>query len=111
MSSQSDRIVDVADSLLGIEAELRRLGAWSAEAPPVEAFASTQPFCIDTLEFTEWLQFVFLAKMKVMVEQGGPFPAISGIAPMAEEYFRNRPESGQRLIRELAVVDRLLSSC
>lgn len=104
-----DSYAQVADSLLGIEAEMRRLRLWSSTAPSPRALRSTQPFCIDTLEFTEWLQFIFLPRMKDLVEQGESLPAVSGIAPMAEEHFNARPENGERLIRELETIDRLLS--
>ncbi len=109
MSQSSAQIAEVADSLLRIEMELRQLGVWESEAPPPEAFDSTQPFCIDTLEFTQWLQFVFVARLKILIEADHPLPSVSGIAPMAEEHFRGRPESGEGLIRELEVMDKLLS--
>lgn len=99
----------VADSLLRIEIELRQLGVWETEPPPEEAFQSTKPFCIDTLEFTQWLQFVFLERLKVMIENDHPLPSVSGIAPMAEEHFRGREQSVGRLIRELQEIDQLLS--
>lgn len=109
MSRSSHRISEVADGLLRIEMELRQLGVWEAEAPPPEAFQSTQPFCIDTLVFTQWLQFVFIERMKVLVEQGHPLPAVSGMAPMAEEHFRGRTESGDGVVRALEDMDLLLS--
>ncbi|MDX1635777.1 MAG: YqcC family protein [Marinobacter sp.] len=104
-----DSFTQVADSLLGIEAEMRRLQVWSSTPPSPQALRSTQPFCIDTLEFTEWLQFIFLPRMKDLVEQGESLPTVSGIAPMAEEHFNARPENAERLIRELETIDRLLS--
>lgn len=109
MSASPERFSEVADRLLGIEIEMRRIEVWSLEVPSEEALASNQPFCIDTLEFTEWLQFVFLERMRFIVEQGHSLPAVSGIAPMAEEHFRARPESGDGLIRELEAIDELLS--
>ncbi|MBW0149483.1 YqcC family protein [Marinobacter arenosus] len=109
MSDASDQVGLVADSLLRIEMELRQLGLWDEEPPPPEAMQSTQPFCVDTLEFTQWIQFVFVERMKVIIENDHPLPAVSGIAPMAEEHFRSRPESGVGLIRELEEIDRLLS--
>lgn len=105
-----DKYAEVADSLLRIEIELRRLSVWSDLPPPAEALQSAQPFCIDTLEFVEWLQFVFLPKMKVLVEQGQGLPSVSGMAPMAEESFRGENGSGEYLIRELQIMDRLLSA-
>lgn len=109
MSASPEVFSDVAYCLLNIEAEMRRIEVWSSEPPSEQALASTQPFCIDTLAFTEWLQFVFLVRMKVIVEQGRGLPDVSGIAPMAEEYFRARPEPGERLVRELEAIDRLIS--
>lgn len=109
MARQSDHDARVADRLLQIEIELRRIGAWESESPPDEALQSTQPFAVDTLEFTQWLQFVFVWRMKVIIENEYPLPEVSGMAPMAEEHFRSRVEPHQRLIRELAEMDRLLS--
>lgn len=109
MSASPELFSEVADRLLGIEIEMRRIEVWSAVAPSEEALASTQPFCVDTLEFTQWLQFVFLERMRFIVEQGHGLPPVSGIAPMAEEYFRGQPQSGDGLVRELEAIDRLLS--
>ena len=109
MTESGNPVGQVADCLLNIEMELRQLGLWESEPPPDEAFQSAQPFCIDTLEFTQWLQFVFVARMKVIIEERHPLPAVSGMAPMAEEHFRGRPESGQSLIQALEEIDQLLS--
>lgn len=109
MARQSDHAARVADSLLQIEIELRRIDAWESVPPPDEALQSTKPFAVDTLEFTQWLQFVFVDRMKVLIENGHPLPEVSGMAPMAEEHFRGRSEHGHNLIRELAEMDRLLS--
>lgn len=109
MATQSDHIAQVADRLLQIEIELRQMGAWESDPPPDEALQSTKPFAVDTLEFTQWLQFVFVWRMKVLIENQQPLPEVSGMAPMAEEHFRGRAESGRGLIRELAEMDRLLS--
>ncbi|MDX1757460.1 MAG: YqcC family protein [Marinobacter sp.] len=108
-ANDQEKLDQVTDSLLQIELELRRLDAWSATPPAPEALQSNQPFAVDTLEFTEWLQFIFIRRMKTLVEKGAPLPSVSGMAPMAEEHFRGRDESGQRLIRELEVMDQLLS--
>ena len=103
-------IADIADSLLAIEAEMRRGGHWSQEMPSEEALSSVQPFSIDTLTFPEWLQFIFLPRMTILVEKGGPFPSGSGITPMAEEYFRDSADSTKGLLDALRQMDELLSS-
>ncbi len=109
MTDEQNKVARVADSLLQIEIELRQLEVWESEPPSEEAFQSDKPFCLDTMEFTQWLQFVFVERMKILIENDHPLPEVSGIAPMAEEHFRGRPESGHRLIRELEKMDKLLS--
>lgn len=106
---QMTRAAHIADGLLAIETELRRLDYWESERPPAEALQSTQPFCVDTLSFPQWLQFIFLPKMKYLIEEDVALPAVSGIAPMAEEFFRQEAASGSVVINELARIDALLS--
>lgn len=108
MNKAYQQLSQVADCLLVIEMEMRRLELWSEQWPGDDALASSQPFCVDTLSFDQWLQFVFIERMKVLVEGGHPLPTVSGIAPMAEEYFRGRAAGGQTLVRHLAEMDRLL---
>ncbi|MEX2961369.1 YqcC family protein [Microbulbifer sp. TYP-18] len=99
--------MELADQLLRLEAELRRLKLWSLERPTAEALASTEPFCLDTLTLPQWLQFVFLPRMRQLVESGQPLPQRCGIAPVAEEFFEN---SGRfhALIEQLREIDRRL---
>ena len=51
-----DRIGEMAEVVLGIEAEMRKAGLWESQPPPREALTSRQPFCYDTLNFSQWLQ-------------------------------------------------------
>lgn len=101
--------VEVASVLIDIEAELRCLEAWDTQPPPAAALASTQPFAIDTLTLPQWLQFIFLPTMYRLIEDEAPLPARCGIAPMAEEHFRDDPRPVQGLIDALEAVDDLLS--
>ncbi|MEQ5837134.1 YqcC family protein [Marinobacter sp. R17] len=107
--ANENQVAYIADGLLAIELELRRLEYWEHEPPEPEALQSAQPFCVDTLTFTQWLQFIFLPRMKVLIEEERALPAVSGIAPMAEEFFRQESVSGKIVINELARIDALLS--
>jgi uncharacterized protein YqcC (DUF446 family) len=108
-TGNQNQIRQLADGLLQTEIELRQLDLWAVQAPPEEAFQSTEPFHIDTLTFPQWLQFVFIERMKVIIEKDQPLPAVSGIAPMAEEYFRGQQLPSQGLVSELERIDQLLS--
>ena len=109
MSEQESIYSRIADLSLAIEAEMRRLDFWSAQRPSDQALASTQPFCIDTLTFPEWLQFVFLERIQVIIEFEGTLPASSSIAPMAEEHFSETGESAGDIVELLTHFDRLLN--
>lgn len=104
------RLSALADQLLMIERELRVLGMWSSEAPSAEALASQQPFCVDTLDFEEWLQWLFLPRMKQLLEAAGRLPAASGIRPMAEERYKGRELEVKALLMALGEFDRLIGS-
>ncbi|MFC0711263.1 YqcC family protein [Azorhizophilus paspali] len=103
------RIPALAEQMLLIEQELRALGMWASSPPSDEALSSEQPFCIDTLVFEEWLQWIFLPRMKVIVEENRTLPASSGILPMAELAYRERPAEVARLLGVIGEVDRLIS--
>ncbi len=105
----TDKHVAVANVLIDIEVSLRELQLWEAQPPPPEALASTQPFALDTLSFSQWLQFLFLPRMQQMVQQQAELPANCQIAPMAEEYFRHQAVSGEALIIQLRRIDTLLN--
>lgn len=104
------RLSAVADQLLLIERELRVLGMWSAEPPPAEALASQQPFCVDTLDLEAWLQWIFLPRMKQLLEAAAPLPAASGILPMAEERYKGRAAEVAALLAAIGEFDRLIGS-
>lgn len=99
----------VAEILIDIEKELRELQLWDVEMPSEEALLSTQPFAIDTLTFPQWLQFIFIPRLYVLIEQRAPLPSVSGVAPMAEEYFQVLNLHSAPLISHLHKVDTLLS--
>lgn len=99
---------EVADLLLEIEFELRRLGLWSERPVTKVQLLSSQPFCIDTMTFPEWVQFVFIARLKLIIEQGAGFPEVSDITPMAEEYFKAGSVEASGLIALIRRFDHLI---
>lgn len=103
------RILDLAEHLLLIERELRVQGWWSDEAPSAEALASTVPFAVDSLSFDQWLQWIFLPRMKLILENGLALPNASGILVMAETVYVDRPEESRELRKLLAEFDQLIS--
>lgn len=90
MSTRPVRSVRVAELLLDLEAAMRTAALWEALPPDPPALASTEPFCIDTLDFCQWLQFVFLPRMHELLDAGLQLPDKCGIAEMADVHFVTR---------------------
>jgi len=103
------RFLAIADQLLLIERELRLLGWWQDASPSVEALSSVEPFCIDTLDFDQWLQWIFLPRMKAILEQNLALPNASGIVEMAQMVYASRAEETRTLRELLARFDQLIT--
>ena len=80
----------LADLLLAIEAEMRSCGVWGKIQPENEALQSRSPFCGDTLSLEEWLQWIFLPRMKDLLESGKSLPRRCDIAPYAQKAWQSR---------------------
>ncbi|SHN07632.1 YqcC family protein [Phytopseudomonas punonensis] len=100
----------IADQLLLVERALRVQGWWEASAPSAEALASVEPFCVDTLDFSQWLQWIFLPRMKAIIEAGAELPAVSGILPMAEQVYGAGSREAAELLKALGDFDKLISA-
>lgn len=74
----------VREQLHQLEAQLRKQNLWQSVAPAPDAFASTQPFCMDTLEPFEWLQWVLIPRMHALLDGQQPLPQAFAIAPYYE---------------------------
>ncbi len=95
--------------LTAIEAELQNTALWNNVKPSADALASTAPFCIDTMPFTDWLQFIFLDKMTQLVVMQVPLPANMAIHPMAEEAFKAVTADTRELLALILSFDLLLN--
>ena len=80
-----------------IEQEMRQIGLWASEAPSAEALASQMPFCYDTLFFHEWLQWIFIPRMREMIQAGTRPPSACVIAPLAEHSFAEMAQETTKL--------------
>jgi uncharacterized protein YqcC (DUF446 family) len=94
--------------LMDIQAQMHALNLWESEPPSEQALASTEPFCIDTLSFSQWLQFVFIARLRYMIDAELALPSQSDVTAMAEEYFRPLPINANTLIHLIQQIDNLL---
>jgi len=99
----------IADILLEVEATLRTSGKWDALQPPEGALLSPEPFCIDTLSFEQWLQWIFLPRMKQILEFKKPLPVKSGIFVYAQEQLPKEYPPVGKLLTLIKRFDELIS--
>jgi uncharacterized protein YqcC (DUF446 family) len=101
--------LQVTDLLNQIETELKASGLWALIKPSAEAMQSTAPFFCDTMPLENWLQFVFLPRMRVLVAERLPLPQQIAVCPIAEEAFKPVDRQKLLLINRIADLDELLS--
>lgn len=100
-SAIGQQLIEIADSL-------RALALWDDVPPTDKALSSQMPFCADTLKFEQWLQWIFIPRMQMLLDNGGDLPTMSGILPMAEEMMKSVQDPSQ-LFRALETMDQLLT--
>ncbi len=98
---------DICLALNDLESEMHMLGLWSAQVPTQAQLASTQPFCVDTLTFEQWLQWIFIPRMRLLADQGLPLPGTCQVAPMGEQALRQLGRRQSDLLALLARIDRM----
>lgn len=93
-----------------IELELRRIGLWEADRPPQCAFDSELPFMLDTMRVSQWLQWVFLPRMRRILYDRKPLPTACAIHPVAKMDLADMSSDTRRLLTFIARLDGLLSA-
>lgn len=100
---------DVVESLLAaLEAELKQLQYWSVLPPSANAMASNLPFCYDTMTLQQWLQYVFIPRMRALLESAHPLPNKIAISPIAEQAFNPADNRVVPLLTIIAKLDQTL---
>ena len=99
----------VMQALNVIEHRLAELGVSAEDRPPMDALASTLPFCYDTMELETWLQFVFVGRMRELLEQGDPLPETCAITPYVEMLNASGRSVDPELARQIKRIDQLIT--
>lgn len=97
------------EQLNHIEAILRQYQLWQAIAPPNHALHSEQPFCLDTLQPCEWLQWVFLQRMRTLLDNNLPLPTTCTLTPYYELALANDHPAQATLLAALGELDALFN--
>ena len=62
-----------------------------------------------TLTFAQWLQFIFIARMKMIAESSMALPDQISLSPMAEESFKGLGKKAEKLMILFSDIDALLT--
>ncbi|MBX9599784.1 MAG: YqcC family protein [Bryobacteraceae bacterium] len=87
-----------------IEAELKRIGLWSSDPIPEDAYTYRGAFAMDTMSFEQWLQFVLLPSLREIAAENGRFPKATGFGQRAIIEFDGL-DNGDRLIELLGELE------
>lgn len=95
--------------LTQLKQELKYLTLWQSSQPSLSDMSSTLPFHYDTLTFEQWLQFVFIERISLLIEKNQTLPSEICLLPMAEESFKKLGDQANTLLEVINQLDCLLS--
>ena len=100
---------EIAVLLDALEVSMKAGSYWREMPPSSERLASTMPFCVDTLEITEWLQWIFLPRMRALLKARQALPLGCAIRPIAEEHLAADGPEARQVLALLGRIDLCLS--
>jgi uncharacterized protein YqcC (DUF446 family) len=66
---------------------MKRIGYWQSEPLRPVRYEFRSAFAIETMAFSQWLQFIFIPRVKSMIETGEEFPLDSHNGAQAAREF------------------------
>jgi len=75
-----------------IEAEMRRIGWWQSAPLRPEQLHFKQAFAMDTMTLAQWLQFIFLPRVREAAASN-EFPSGSSVGAQAVREFDGDPDA------------------
>ena len=103
---------ELREHLQQLEAELQVQKLWSITPPDPKALESTIPFMYDTLKIHEWLQWVYIPRLRALMDANGTLPHQSHVFPLAEHEWQERIDFDKNhLLRLINRIDATLNGC
>ncbi len=106
MNPPPDFYQKAAQAIFEIEAEMKRIGYWSALPLLPEAYHFQRAFAADTMSFSQWLQFILIPRVRQIIQERGQFPTNSMVGAMAVREF-DGDDHASELVRLLSEFDAL----
>ncbi|OCG25566.1 hypothetical protein A9G11_02050 [Gilliamella sp. wkB108] len=96
--SEKRQTVLTINQLNQIEDEMQKRMLWQTTPPKADAFLSQEPFAIDTMEALEWLQWIFIPRMRALIDAKTNLPQGFALHPYFEEALKEQDEVSQLLL-------------
>lgn len=105
-----DRYAVAAKMADEIEAEMKRIAIWQTEPLPKEKQVVTTAFGIGSISFEQWLQFVFLSRVREIIGTRGAFPPSSSVSVQAYREWVMYGSGGttDKLLKKLREFDTMI---
>jgi uncharacterized protein YqcC (DUF446 family) len=88
-----DQTAAVTAKLSTIKGAMRDSGMWQAQPLDAEQYEFRQAFCADTMTFSQWLQFVLVPRVELVLSTRRTFPSTSSVAAQAIREFDGNPRA------------------
>ena len=95
---------NVSTLLDELEKVMKQARLWQDVPPTPEQLRSREPFSIDTLTMLEWIQWVYIVRLRELLSAGIPLPSGASVTPYAEEALKTM---GLKLPEFLALLEKL----
>lgn len=99
----------VREQLSALQTVLQQHNLWEINAPSADKLSSSQPFALDTLSPTQWLQWVFIPRMHALLDASADLPRDFAISPYLEESLAQEGYLGS-LLTPMQTLESLLKS-
>ncbi len=104
-------LYDMIDQRLDeLESALAAAKLLENDLPSKAALSSDAPFCYDSLQYHQWLQFVFLPKTRELVSEEAVPAARSQIAPFVEHEMSGSGKYYGEILIAVKRLDKLLGA-
>jgi uncharacterized protein YqcC (DUF446 family) len=103
--ADTEFILRVETKLNEIEAEMHSIGMWQLSPLRPEQLEFAEAFGADTMAFSQWLQFVFVPRVRQAIA-ADQFPGSSSVGVKAVREFDTEPNAS-RLTKLLSEFDKL----
>ena len=110
MTQLTQHTAQVMNLLTQLERSLIDANLWQPQEPSAQSLASKEPFAIDTLTPQQWLQWIFIPKLTLLIKQNQPLPQGFAIAAYFEQAWQAMPDY-QAVLTIISELDKVFASC